>query len=73
MKLPDLTDEPKMLLIGRMTVLRKARREAGRKLRDRLVPMLNAIEMEGNTWDVSGVIELVDEINELNTAIADLN
>jgi len=70
--IPDTSDADKMALIGRLTVLRKARREAGHKLRDKIVPMLNAIEMQGDAWDVSGVVELVDEIKELNQLISEL-
>lgn len=71
--LPDLTDDVKMAHIGKMTVLRKARREVAKKLRDRLIPMLNSVEMEGDSWNVSGVVELVEEIHALNQAIADIN
>lgn len=73
MALPDISDADQMAHIGRMTVLRKHRRETARKLRDRLVPVLNAIENEGKEWDVSGVIELVEEIQRTNQAIYDLN
>ena len=73
MKLPDISDESKMAHIGRMTVLRKARREAANKLRDRLVPLLNSIELQDNAWDVNGIVEMVDEIKALNKAIEDLN
>lgn len=70
---PDLSDEGKMLHIGRMTVLRRARLKAARALRDRIVPMLNAIEGDGTVWNMTGVVELVDEINEINRVIAELN
>lgn len=73
MALPDTSDADKMAHIGRMTVLRKARRDTGKKLRDRIVPMLNALENEGNAWDVSGVVELVEQINEINAAIEAIN
>jgi hypothetical protein len=73
MKLPDTSNAEEMAHVGRMTVLRKARRETARKLRDRIVPILNAIENEGTVWDVSGVVELVEQINAINQAIADLN
>lgn len=71
--IPDLSDEAKLLHIGRMTVLRKARKDVAKRLRDRLVPMLNAIEGEHQAWDVSGVADLVEEINQLNQAIEALN
>ena len=73
MTLPDLSDEAKLLHIGRMTVLRKARRDAARKLRDKLVPLLNSIEGEGSAWDVSGLLELVSAIEEINHAIDEMN
>lgn len=73
MAIPDLSDEAKMLHIGKMAVLRRARRDAARKLRDRLIPLLNSIEGEGNFWDVSWLSGLVAEIEEINHAIDDLN
>ena len=74
MKLPDITDTEKMAHIGRMTVLRKARREAGQKLRDKLIPMLNNLEgQSGDGWELSGVNELVEEINALTEKIAGIN
>lgn len=71
--IPDLSDEAKMAHIGRMSVLMSARRKAAKQLRDRIVPILNSIEMEGNHWDVSGVVELVEQIQALNKAIEELN
>lgn len=71
--IPDLSDEAKMAHVGRMSVLMSARRKTAKQLRDRLVPILNSIEMEGNSWDVEGVVELVEEIRELNRAIAEIN
>lgn len=73
MTLPDLTDEPKLLHIGRMTVLRQARRAVARKLRERMVPVLNAIENEGNVWDLTGAKDLIDQIEQINEAIAGMN
>ena len=71
--IPDLTDEVKLLHIGRMSVLYKARRDAARRLREKLVPMLNHIEGDREIWNVDGVVEMVAEINALNDAIAELN
>lgn len=71
--LPDTSDADKMMHIGRMTVLRKARKDVAKKLRDRIVPMLNAIEGEQQAWDVNGVAEMIEQINEINQAIAALN
>jgi hypothetical protein len=74
MTIPDLNDEAKMIYIGRMSVLTKARREAGKKLRDKLIPMLNNLEgAGGNGWQLDGVNELVAEINELTAKIAEIN
>jgi hypothetical protein len=74
MKLPDITDTEKMAHIGRMTVLKKARREAGQKLRDKLIPMLNNLEGSGgNGWELAGVVELVGEINALTKTINEIN
>lgn len=73
MPIPDTSDVDKMVHIGRMTVLRKARRETAQRLRDCLVPLLNSIEMQDSAWDVSGVVELVNEINALNQKIEELN
>jgi hypothetical protein len=71
-KLPDISDTDHMALVGRVTVLRKARREAARSLRDLLVPLLNSIENHDKSWNVDGVVELVNHINELNAAIEEL-
>ena len=67
--LPDTSDAEKMERIGRLTVLRKARREAAQRLRDRIVPLLNSIDQLDRAWDVSGIVELVADITELNEAI----
>ena len=69
--LPDTSDPEKMAHIGRMTVLRKARRAAAQKLRDRVVPLLNS--MDEKEWDVSGIISLIEEITEINAAIQEIN
>lgn len=65
MKLPDTSNDERMAKIGRMTVLRKARREAAQLLRDKVVPMLN----EGSSYDVAGIVDLVQEIEALNELI----
>jgi len=65
MKLPDISNAERMAKIGRVTVLRKARREAAQLLRDRVVPMLN----EGSQYDITGIVDLVNEIDELNKMI----
>lgn len=72
--IPDISDEAKMAYVGRMSTLTKARREAGKKLRDKLIPMLNNLEgAGGNGWQLDGVNELVAEINELTAKIAEIN
>ncbi len=72
MPIPDTSDTEKMALIGRMTVLRRARRQVAEKLRDKVVSMLNSFEDPKQSWDVSGVVELVNEIQALSEALADL-
>jgi hypothetical protein len=72
--IPDISDDEKMMHIGRMTVLRKARKDAGKKLRDALIPMLNNLEgAGGNGWELTGVVELVNEINLLTEKINEIN
>lgn len=68
--IPDTSDTYKMARIGRMTVLRKARREMAQRLRDRIVPLLNSIEQQDKAWDVSGIAEMCEEINAINSEIA---
>lgn len=69
MNLPDTSDTEKMAHIGRLTVLRRARNEAAKQLRDKLIPMLNSIESSDHAWDVSGVVELVVSIQALTAEI----
>jgi len=69
--LPDLTDETRLAKIGRMTVLRKARRDVAMKIRDLIVPMLNSMENGGMSWQIDGLVGLVDELNQLNKLIAE--
>jgi hypothetical protein len=70
--LPDLSDDKRMAQVGRLSVLFKARREAAQKVRDKVVPMLNSIEGGGDGWNVNGLVELVEEIQALNRAIAEV-
>ena len=70
--IPDTSDTEKMALIGRQTVLRKARREAATKLRDALVPLLNSIELQDKSWNVDGIVPLVEKINAINVALGEL-
>lgn len=69
MNLPDTSDTEKMAHIGRLTVLRKARNDAAKRLRDKLIPLLNSIEHAGDAWDVSGVSELLEAIQVLTVEI----
>ncbi|MET3371978.1 uncharacterized protein YutE (UPF0331/DUF86 family) [Variovorax boronicumulans] len=73
MSLPDLSDEAKVLHVGRMTLLRKARRETVAKLRDRMVPMFNAMDDGRVDWAIQPVLELLEQINAINQAIEELN
>lgn len=72
MSLPDISDSEKMALIGRQTVLRRARRDAAGKIRDVIVPICNSFE-SGRDWDLSGIVALVEEINAINRALDDLS
>lgn len=64
--LPDTSDAERMAHIGRVTVLRKARRDLGQKLRDKVVNLLNNMEQTEQSWDVSGIVDLVHGIEEIN-------
>jgi hypothetical protein len=70
--IPDTSDADKMALIGRITVLRRHRRELAQKLRDKIVPMLNSIEQREDAWDLSGIEELINGIRDVNHAIEEL-
>lgn len=67
--LPDTSDAAKMARIGRITVLRKARRDIAQKLRDRVVNILNNMESPSQSFDVTGIVDLVNGIDELNKAL----
>ncbi len=69
MKLPDTSDAEKMAQIGRVTVLRRARLDAAKSLRDKLIPLLNSIEHAESNFDVSGVGELLDFIQEASNEL----
>lgn len=71
MAIPDTSDTDKMALIGRQTVLRKARREAAQKIRDRIVPICQSFD-SGQDWDLSEIVPLIEEINRLNQALNEL-
>lgn len=69
--IPDLKDEARLAKIGRMTVLRKARRDVAMKIRDLIVPMLNSMDNGGMSWQIDGLTTLVDELNQLNKLISE--
>lgn len=69
MSLPDTSDVLEMARVGRLYTLRAARRKAAQKLRDKLIPVLNNIEAERGSWDVSGITDLVSEIEQLSALI----
>lgn len=69
MAVPDTSDVLEMARVGRLYTLRSARRKAAHKLRDKLVPVLNNIEQERGVWDLSGVSELLSEIEQLSALI----
>jgi len=69
MKLPDTSDTSKMAEIGRISVLKRARLDAAKSLRDKLIPVLNSLEHADSNFDVAGVVELVEHIQELTEAI----
>lgn len=72
MALPDTSDDAKMALIGRQTVLRKARRDRAQQMRDIIVPICNSYE-GGANWDLSPLVRLVEEVNQLNKALDELS
>lgn len=72
MALPDTSDDVKMALIGRQTVLRKARRKCAEQMRDIIVPICNSYE-SGANWDLSPLVRLVEEVNQLNKALDELS
>ncbi|MBB6580066.1 hypothetical protein HNP33_004192 [Comamonas odontotermitis] len=69
--LPDTSDTEKMALIGRQTVLRKAKREALQELRDTVVPMLNTGEDSSNIRAL--LLPIIDRVEACNRALADLS
>lgn len=70
-RLPDTSDTEKMALIGRQTVLRKARRECVQEMRDIIVPILNDYG-SGQRWDLTRIGVLIDEVNQISRALDEL-
>ena len=73
MALPDLTDETKLLHVGRMSLLKKAKRDVVLRLRDHLVPAFNAMGDSRVRWSTQEVREMLDEVDEINAAIEAIN
>ena len=73
MKLPDTSNAEKMAQIGRVAVLRRARLDAAKSLRDKLIPLLNSIEHADTSFDVPGVGELLEFIQEASNELNKLN
>lgn len=69
MNIPDTSDAAKMAHIGRLTVLRRARTDAAKQLRDKIVPLLNSIEHAGTCWNLDGVDDLLMAIEALSKEI----
>lgn len=68
-KLPDISDRDKMALIGRQTVLRKARRERVQEMRDVIVPILNDYSSSGVDWNLPRLTVLIAEIKQISAAL----
>lgn len=71
-RLPDISDTDKMALIGRQTVLRKARRERVQEMRDVIVPILNDYSSAGVDWNLPRLTVLIDEIRQISAALDSL-
>lgn len=71
MKLPDLTDEAKMALIGRQTVLRRAKKNALQQLRDVVVPMLST--GADTTAIRAQLMPLIEQVEDIDDALAELS
>ena len=70
--MPDISDTDKMALIGRQTVLRKARRERVQEMRDVIVPILNDYSSAGVDWNLPRLTVLIDEIRQISAALDSL-
>ena len=69
MKLPDTSDVLKMARIGRVTVLKQARRKAALEFRDKAAQFMSNIDRDGGHIDLSWVQPLAEYINELSKEI----
>jgi hypothetical protein len=70
--IPDTTNDAEMALIGKISVLRKARRAAAKQLRDRLIPICNSIESGAENYAVADIVGIVSEIEQLTQLIDQL-
>lgn len=71
MKLPDLSDDAKMALIGRQTVLRRAKKDALQQLRDAVVPMLNT--GTDTTAIRAQLLPLIEQVEAIDQAWSELS
>lgn len=71
MKLPDLSDDAKMALIGRQTVLHRAKKDALQKLRDVVVPMLNT--GADTTAIRAQLLPLIEQVEGIDAALSELS
>ncbi len=70
MKLPDTSDEAKMALIGRQTVLRRAKKDALQELRDVVVPMLST--GADTTAIRTQLLPLIEQVEAIDIALSEL-
>jgi hypothetical protein len=70
MKLPDISDADKMALIGRQTVLRRAKKDALQELRDVVVPMLNT--GADTTAIRAQLLPLIEQVEAIDIALSEL-
>ena len=68
MKLPDTSDVLEMARIGRVTVLKQARRKAALEFRDKAAQFMSNIDRDGPA-DISWVQPLAEYITELSKEI----
>lgn len=68
-RMPDIGDSDKMALIGRQTVLRKARRDRVQEMRDVIVPILNDYSSSAVDWNLPRLTVLIDEIRQISAAL----
>jgi hypothetical protein len=67
MKPLNLNDTERMSRVGRLTVLKKERRESAEKLRDAMVVLINGTNQR---TDYEAITQLVSDMKELDELIA---